>query len=56
VLGLRQYGADLRPVASTRQSFRKIDATSRAIAQRVCAAPKAQTVSGKSLPELFKAS
>lgn len=56
VLGLRQYGADLRPVASTQQSFRKIDATSRAVAQKVCAKPKDQAVSGKSLPELFQAS
>ena len=56
VLGLRQYGADLQPVASTRQSFRKIDATSRAVAQKVCATQKDQIVSGKSLPELFRAS
>ncbi|PIC00873.1 hypothetical protein [Caulobacter sp. X] len=56
VLGMRKFGADLRPVASTKQSFRKVDAMSRAVAQRVCAAPKDQVVSGKSLPELFKAS
>lgn len=56
VLGQRQFGAELQPVSSSQQSFRKIDATSRALAMKVCATPKIETVSGKSLPELFKAS
>jgi hypothetical protein len=56
VVGWRQYGADLQPVAASDQSFRKIDATSRAVAQKVCSPLKSQSVSGKSLPEMIKAS
>lgn len=52
VLSWRRYDADFQPVAAGDQGFRRIDRTSLAVANTVCAAAKKGAVSGKSLPEI----
>lgn len=54
VTAWRQYGADFVQARAGEQSFRRVNATSRAVANDVCRASRARVVSDKSLPELLQ--
>jgi hypothetical protein len=50
----RSYDRDLAHVGTSDQGFRRIDATSRAVANYACRLPRDHRVSSKSLPEIVE--
>lgn len=54
VLLSQSYDRDFTPIETNDQTFRRTDATARAVANHACLLPRGHRVSGKSLPEVVR--